>query len=282
MEIFKSVTEVRAYVKTVKARGKSIGLVPTMGFFHEGHLSLMRTAKTQSDIVMVSVFVNPTQFGPGEDFDQYPRDMERDAHLAEGVGVDAIFVPEPAEMYPKGYCTYVQVEGLADKLCGRFRKGHFRGVSTVVLKLFNIVKPDHAYFGQKDAQQLRIIQQMVRDLNLQIEIIPVRTVREADGLAMSSRNCYLSAKERKAALAIPKSLEAAKHAIDLGARDANAVKQAIVSVLEATPMINSEYVEVSRYSDLEPTDNIEGKVLIAVAARVGKARLIDNIIVDTK
>lgn len=282
MIVCKSIEEIREFVKKSKREGKRVGFVPTMGYFHEGHLTLMRTARKENDIVVVSIFVNPTQFGAGEDFERYPRDLERDLGLAREAGVDAVFAPEAREMYPPGYSTYVTVEGLSEKLCGRFRPGHFRGVATVVLKLFNIVMPDRAYFGQKDAQQLRIIEQMVDDLNLQIEIVPVPTVREPGGLAMSSRNVYLTPEEREGARVIPRSLEAAKNAIAKGERDAGRIVRMMTDIIKGYPEAQIDYVEACRLSDLEPVERLSGTILLALAVRIGKARLIDNAIVEVQ
>lgn len=282
MIVCKSIEEIREFVKKSKREGKRVGFVPTMGYFHEGHLTLMRTARKENDIVVVSIFVNPTQFGAGEDFERYPRDLERDLGLAREAGVDAVFAPGAREMYPPGYSTYVTVEGLSEKLCGRFRPGHFRGVATVVLKLFNIVMPDRAYFGQKDAQQLRIIEQMVEDLNLQIEIVPVPTVREPGGLAMSSRNVYLTPEEREGARVIPRSLEAAKDAIAKGERDAGRIVRMMTDIIKGYPEAQIDYVEACRLSDLEPVERLSGTILLALAVRIGKARLIDNAIVEVQ
>ncbi|NPV52687.1 MAG: pantoate--beta-alanine ligase [Firmicutes bacterium] len=278
----KTIKEIRDFVRNARNGGKTVGFVPTMGYFHEGHLTLMRTARSENDTVVVSIFVNPTQFGPQEDFAQYPRDLKRDLELAQSVGVDAVFAPEVEEIYPKDYSTYVEVKGLSDKLCGRFRPGHFRGVATVVLKLFNIVQPDRAYFGQKDAQQLRIMQRMTEDLNLAVRIVPVPTVREPDGLAMSSRNVYLSPAEREAARIIPQSLEAARQAIDSGERSAANIVETVKRMLESCPIARIDYVEACRFSDLEPLDNLagQGEVLLAIAVKIGKTRLIDNIIIE--
>lgn len=277
MEIIKTTAEIKDYVRQVKATGKSLALVPTMGYLHEGHLTLMREAKAACDIVVVSIFVNPLQFGVGEDYTEYPRDLTRDAQMAESVGVDAIFAPTAGDMYPKGYHTFVDVEEITNHLCGRSRPGHFRGVSTVVNKLFNIVQPDQAFFGQKDAQQLRIIKQMVADLNMNLEIVAVPIVREEDGLAMSSRNVYLTRSERRAAPVLHQSLQQAKEAIEAGERNGGIIRDLILRRITSEKLANIDYVEVVSMSGLEPQEKLEGEILIALAVRFGKTRLIDNI-----
>lgn len=279
MEVFSRIEPLRAYLQEMRGRGASIGLVPTMGYFHEGHLSLMRAARKENDVVVVSLFVNPTQFGPNEDLDRYPRDFDRDQRLAAEVGVDAIFAPTPEEMYPPGYATYVEVERLSQGLCGQSRPGHFRGVATVVCKLFNIVQPDRAYFGQKDFQQQLIIRRMVRDLNFPLTIVTVPTVREPDGLAMSSRNAYLSPEERKSALALIRSLKQGEALIRSGERQAQKIRQAMAETLGSDPRVCIDYVEVRDPESLEPVFTIDGEVLLAVAAFVGQTRLIDNLVV---
>lgn len=280
MQIFHTISETRAFVRQARARGKVIGLVPTMGYLHEGHLELMRRAKAQCDIVIVSIFVNPTQFGPNEDFDRYPRDLERDAKMAETVGVDVIFNPPVEEMYPQGYCTYVEVEGITEKMCGASRPGHFRGVATVVTKLFNIVQPDYAYFGQKDAQQALVIKRMVRDLNQDLEVVIVPTVREKDGLAMSSRNVYLEPDQRKAALVLSRGLERARQALREGERSPVKIRQLVAGMIQAEPLAELDYVELLSYPDLEPLERMEGQALLALAVRIGRTRLIDNAILE--
>ncbi|MGB9607221.1 MAG: pantoate--beta-alanine ligase [bacterium] len=265
--------------RKAREEGKIIGFVPTMGYFHEGHLSLVRKAREECDIVVVSLFVNPIQFGPQEDYHSYPRDEERDAEMARDVGVDVLFIPSASEMYPDGYSTYVEVQGLTEGLCGRFRPGHFRGVTTVVLKLFNIVNPQRAYFGEKDYQQLKVIEKMTRDLNLDIQIVPCPTVREEDGLAMSSRNAYLSQEERKAATVIYRSLLEAKRLYEEGERNARKIEQIVEKNLRGEKLVKKiDYVEVVHPETLEELETIgeEGAVL-AVALWIGKARLIDNI-----
>jgi len=278
--ICKTIAEIKSFICKCKERGDTVGLVPTMGYLHEGHLSLMKKARKLCDIVVISIFVNPTQFGPQEDFEKYPRDMKRDAALAEAVGVDAIFAPEAAEMYPPDFCTYVEVGGITEKLCGRSRPGHFKGVATVVTKLFNIVQPDLAVFGWKDAQQALVIKQMVRDLNMDVKVITGPTVREADGLAMSSRNVYLSPEERKAALVLPRSLEAAREAVGNGERDAVKIKDMVVDMIKSEPLAEIDYVEICRLPDLKEVASIEGQVMLAMAVKFGDTRLIDNVVLE--
>jgi pantoate--beta-alanine ligase len=257
-----------------------IGLVPTMGFFHEGHLSLMRAARADCDVVVVSLFVNPAQFAAGEDLGAYPRDEERDSRLAEAEGVDLVFAPPLEEVYPPGFSTHVEVEGLTDVLegdPGQRGAEHFRGVTTVVAKLFNMVAPDAAYFGQKDAQQALVIRKMARDLDMPVEIEVLPTVRDEDGLALSSRNAYLSPEERERALAISRALRAADAAVSDGRRDAVAVLAAARGELDAAG-IEPDYLELRSADDLSPTERVNGRTLLAVAARIGRARLIDNTI----
>lgn len=280
MEILRTVEEVRQWTRRQRAAGRPIHFVPTMGYFHEGHLSLMRRAKADDGAVIVSIFVNPLQFGANEDFDRYPRDFERDRQMAESVGVEAIFYPEVAEMYPPGYQTEVRVKELSKPLCGRSRPGHFEGVATVVLKLFNIVTPDRAYFGMKDYQQLRVIQQLVRDMNLPIEIVPCPIVRESDGLAMSSRNVYLTPAERAAATVLYRSLQWAQAQVQAGERDAHRLRDGVHAHIAAEPLARIDYVEVVDAETLQPVERIERPTLVAVAAFFGKARLIDNCIVQ--
>lgn len=278
MLIYHTIAEIRGYVREARSSGHSIGLVPTMGYLHEGHLELMRRAKRQCDKVIVSIFVNPAQFGPGEDLERYPRDLERDVRMSEEVGVDAIFNPPVEEIYPAGYCTYVDVERITEKLCGLSRPGHFRGVATVVAKLFNIIKPDFAYFGQKDAQQALVIKRMVTDLNMDLEVVTVPTVREADGLAMSSRNVYLEPDQRRAALVLSRSLHMAEEAFRGGERDAAKIRQLVIDKIKLEPLANVDYVEIYSHPDLEPVEQIQGPALLALAVKIGRARLIDNTI----
>lgn len=279
MKIVKTIKEVRAEVKQWKKEGLSVGLVPTMGFLHEGHKSLMERAVKENDRVVVSDFVNPTQFGPNEDLASYPRDLDRDAKLCESAGVALLFNPEPEEMYYENKTTSVHMEGLTKELCGKSRPIHFDGVCSVVSKLFHIVTPDRAYFGQKDAQQLAVIKRMVRDLNFDIEIVGCPIIREEDGLAKSSRNTYLSETERKAAVILSQSLQVGKELIAQGETDAVKVKDAIVKKIETEPLARIDYVEVVDAENIVPVEKIENNTLIAMAVYIGKTRLIDNMIV---
>jgi pantoate--beta-alanine ligase len=277
MKIIRTVAKIEALSREIRALGKRIGLVPTMGSLHEGHLSLVRECRAKSDVTVVSIFVNPAQFGPKEDLGSYPRDLDRDAGLLEKEGVDYVFHPEPSDMYPEGYRTYVAVEDLEDRLCGRSRPGHFRGVCTVVLKLFNIVRPDAAYFGWKDAQQVIILRRMAADLDLDVRVEALPLVRDADGLALSSRNSYLSAEERKAALVLSRSLAEARRMIEEGERDAGAVSGRIKEAVADEPRARLDYVEVVDPVNLRPLDLIDGEALIAMAVHIGRTRLIDNV-----
>ena len=279
MKIVKTIKEVRAEVKQWKKEGLSVGLVPTMGFLHEGHKSLMERAVKENDRVVVSDFVNPTQFGPNEDLASYPRDLDRDAKLCESAGVTLLFNPEPEEMYYENKTTSVHMEGLTKELCGKSRPIHFDGVCSVVSKLFNIVTPDRAYFGQKDAQQLAVIKRMVRDLNFDIEIVGCPIIREADGLAKSSRNTYLSETERKAAVILSQSLQVGKELIAQGETDAVKIKNAIVKKIETEPLAKIDYVEVVDAENIVPVEKIDNNTLIAMAVYIGKTRLIDNMMV---
>jgi pantoate--beta-alanine ligase len=280
MKLIDSVTRITTLVKMLKKEAKSIGFVPTMGYLHEGHISLVKTAKKHTDVVIMSIFVNPIQFGPNEDFEKYPRDIKHDEELAENAGVDVMFYPSSREMYPEGYATYVNVENLANRLCGASRPDHFRGVATVVVKLFNIVKPDVAYFGQKDAQQALVIRKMVRDLNMDIEIKTMPIVRERDGLAMSSRNIYLSEAERRDALILNESLEKAASLVEAGERDSAKIIKAMKEMIMTRPLVKIDYISIVDTKELEKLPNISGEALIALAAFVGKTRLIDNVIVN--
>ncbi|WIF94141.1 pantoate--beta-alanine ligase [Caminicella sporogenes] len=283
MKIIHTIKEIREEVKAARRSGKSIGFVPTMGFLHEGHLSLIKKAREENDFVVVSIFVNPTQFGPEEDLESYPRDLERDSRLSEEAGADVIFNPTAEEMYPEGYSTYVEIEGkLTKKLCGISRPGHFKGVTTVVSKLFNIVTPDRAYFGQKDAQQVAVIEQMVRDLNFDVKIVPCPIVREKDGLAMSSRNTYLSKEERKAALILSKTLFKAEEMIKNGERNSTKIRDFIINNIKSEPLANIDYVEIVDAKSLKYLNEIKGDVLIALAVKFGRARLLDNIRLEVK
>ena len=282
MEVVRDIEGMRDLVERTRAAGRLVGLVPTMGFFHEGHLELMRRARTECGVVVVTLFVNPTQFGPSEDYDAYPRDFERDSALAEAVGVDYLFSLEAEEMYPEGFQTTVSVKELSEVMCGEDRPGHFDGVATVVAKLFNIIPAHRAYFGQKDAQQLLVIRMMARDLNFPIEIIAVPTVREEDGLAMSSRNSYLSPEERLAATVLYRSLEAAASLIESGENRAGVIREEMEQVISTEPLVNLEYVTICDNIYLQPLSELSGEVLLALAARVGRARLIDNIVFDVE
>lgn len=276
--VLRSVSALREALAPHRRAGSTIGLVPTMGFFHDGHLALMRAARAETDVVVVSLFVNPAQFVPGEDLEAYPRDEARDLALAAGVGVDFVFAPPVEEVYPRGFATTVEVAGLTDVLDGgpaQRGRGHFTGVTTVVTKLFNMVQPDRAWFGQKDAQQAVVIRRMVRDLDLPVAIEVLPTVREADGLAMSSRNVYLSAAERERAVGLSRALRAAEEAVASGSRDAAEVLAAARKELDARD-VEPEYLELRDADDLSPVDRVDGRTLLAVAARVGRARLIDN------
>lgn len=277
-----SVENTRKQVKEWKNQGLTVGLVPTMGYLHEGHQSLIERAVKENDRVVVSVFVNPIQFAAGEDLESYPRDIEKDAELCEETGADLIFNPTPQQMYPEDFSTHVVMEGLTKELCGRTRPTHFGGVCTVVSKLFNIVSPDRAYFGEKDAQQLAIIRRMVRDLNFDIEIAGCPIVREADGLAKSSRNTYLNSKERKAALVLSKSISIGKKLVEDGERSSAAVIKAMTEVIETEPLAKIDYVNIVNADSIEPVDEISGKILAAIAVYIGKTRLIDNFIVNIR
>jgi pantoate--beta-alanine ligase len=269
--------------KNYTVRGKSLGFVPTMGALHEGHMSLIRRSCQENDITVVSVFVNPLQFGPSEDFQQYPRDFDSDSEKLRTEDVDILFLPDHSSMYPETFDTYVEVGDIAKKLCGAFRPGHFRGVATVVVKLFNTINPVRAYFGQKDFQQTRVVRQMVRDLDMNIEIIVCPTVREKDGFAMSSRNAYLDAAQRNAATVIFKSMNEASESIKAGERDASSVQDMMRKRITAEPLVSDvDYIGIYDTETLDETSLTEREVLLAVAVRIGKTRLIDNMIVDLK
>lgn len=276
MKIITTIEELRPIIKAWRQEGFSVGLVPTMGYLHEGHKSLIVKAVAENDRVVVSDFVNPTQFGANEDLGSYPRDIDRDAALCEAAGADIIFHPQPEEMYFADKCTFVDMDKLTKGLCGKTRPVHFSGVCTVVSKLFHIVTPDKAYFGEKDAQQLAVIRRMVRDLNFDIEIVGCPIVREADGLAMSSRNTYLSEEERKAALILSKSLNLGRKIIEDGEQDAAAVREAIIANINTEPLAKIDYVEIVDAESLEPVAAINVPVLVAMAVYIGKTRLIDN------
>ena len=279
--LVKKIDEVRKLVKEWKAQGLSIGYVPTMGALHEGHESLINRAVKENDKVIVSVFVNPTQFGPNEDYDSYPRNIEKDLELCEKAGAAAVFNPEPSEMYFDNRSTQVSVSGLTDVLCGARRPGHFNGVCLVITKFFNIVKPDRAYFGQKDAQQVAVLKRMVRDLSFDVEIVPCPIIREEDGLAKSSRNTYLSVEERKAALVLSRSLKLAKDALDNGERNADKLKEIMTNEINKEPLAKIDYVEVVDGEDLTSiSGTIEHNILVPMAVYIGKTRLIDNFSYD--
>lgn len=284
MKLVKTVAELREEIAAAKLAGKTIGLVPTMGALHEGHASLIKAANMENDFVVVSVFVNPTQFGPNEDLEAYPRTLDADCKLAESMGADIVFAPSAKEMYPSEDMTWVEVTGNVTKvLCGRSRPIHFRGVTTVVSKLFNLAQPDRAYFGQKDAQQVEVLKRMVKDLffNLQLRIMPI--VREADGLAKSSRNTYLSASEHEAALVLSRSLKKAQERFAAGERDAAVLTEAVRAEIAAEPMSDIDYVEIYRLPELQTVDGpLTGSNLLAVAVKFGTTRLIDNVILEEK
>ena len=278
MNIVETIKEVREQVRQWRSEGLSVGLVPTMGYLHEGHKSLIDRAVAENDRVVVSVFVNPMQFGPKEDLASYPRDLDRDAALCQEAGASLVFHPQPEEMYHEDFSSYVDMNTLTGGLCGKSRPIHFRGVCTVVSKLFNIVTPDKAYFGQKDAQQLAVIRHMVSDLSYGIEIVGCPIVREEDGLAKSSRNTYSSDEERQAALILSKSLQEGKALVENGEKDAAKVVQAITDRIHMEPLAKIDYVEVVDWNTLEPVQDIDGAVLVAIAVFIGKTRLIDNFI----
>lgn len=276
MRLIRNIRELREVLVPHRRQGRTLGLVPTMGFLHEGHLSLMRQSVAECDATVVSIFVNPIQFGPGEDYDRYPRDLDRDLSLCESVGVDLVFAPVVSEMYDKNACTRVSVSGLTERLCGRSRPGHFDGVTTVVCKLFNIVGPDKAYFGQKDAQQVAVVKRMVRDLNIPLDIVEMPTVREPDGLAMSSRNTYLTPEQRHSALSLYRSLTAAREMIADGERSASNVRKRMVDIIASADGAGIDYIEIVDADTLESLEELRGQVLIALAVKFGGTRLIDN------
>jgi pantoate--beta-alanine ligase len=281
MKTVKTVRGMKAAVRSAKAKHLTIGIVPTMGYLHEGHLSLVRKCRKSANVSVVSIFVNPLQFGPREDIQRYPRDIARDAGLLRREGVDFLFYPDELDMYPDGYRTFVEVSGLQDGLCGRSRPGHFKGVATVVLKLFNIVQPDLAFFGQKDAQQAVILRKMSEDLNLNVKIRVLPIVREPDGLAMSSRNVYLTGEERRAALVLSRCLAEARRMFERGERRAGAVVSQLKATAAAEPLARVDYIEIVDNKDLRPVELIRRDVLVALAVYIGKTRLIDNTILRT-
>jgi len=280
MEVAETIESVTELVKSTRISGKNIGFVPTMGALHTGHISLIEAAKEKSDFVVVSIFVNPTQFGPGEDFEKYPRPLYADLEICRKAGVDVVFVPSQEQMYPRENLTWVNVEKLTESLCGRSRPEHFRGVTTVCAKLFNIVEPDMAFFGQKDAQQAIVIKRMVADLNMPLQIVVCPTVRRPDGLAVSSRNRYLTAEQQKDATLIYKSLQECRDMIDAGVTDSRKIITQMQKILTHAPSIRIEYISIVDAVTLQDLERITGKVLAAVAVRIGPARLIDNILLD--
>jgi len=282
MKIIDNISRMSTFVKMMKKEGKSIGLVPTMGYLHEGHMSLVRSAKKNADVVVMSIFINPLQFGPKEDLEKYPRDIRHDEGLAREAGVDVIFYPSMKDMYPEGYATYVTVDKLTDMLCGESRPGHFKGVATVVTKLFNIIKPDVAYFGQKDMQQALIIKKMVADLNMGVDVKIMAIIREKAGLAMSSRNIYLSEAERKDALVLYQSLKLAANMVKQGERDARKVLRAMEGMIKQKPAAKIDYIRAVNTKDLRDVKSISGETMIALAVFFGQTRLIDNIIITGK
>jgi pantoate--beta-alanine ligase len=278
MEVIKTIKEMKERASQTRGAGKIITFVPTMGYFHEGHLSLMREGRRRGDLLVVSLFVNPTQFAPHEDFKSYPRDFDRDRRMAEEVGVDIIFAPATREMYPPDHQTIVRVEKVTQNLCGKSRPIHFQGVTTVVMMLFEIVMPHVAIFGEKDYQQLITVQQMVRDLHMSVEVVGMPTVREADGLAMSSRNTYLLPEERKAALSLYRSLQKAKELLQQGERKADRILHEMKGILQSEPLVRIDYVQICDAYTLQDIDRIEGDAVVALAAYLGKTRLIDNLV----
>lgn len=280
MIIIERIKDMRDWIKEQKKCQRSIGFVPTMGSLHEGHISLVRASKKDNDCTVISIFVNPTQFGENEDYDTYPRDLAKDSILAGRSGVDVIFAPSAKEIYPADYLTYVDVGEITELLCGKSRPGHFRGVTTVLCKLFNIVCPNRAYFGQKDAQQAVVVSKMVEDLNIDLEIVVCPIIREKDGLAMSSRNRYLDAAGRKSALILSRSLFEAEEMIKKGERDSRKILDFICDRISGEPGARLEYAEIVDAGTLRPVDTIEGKILAALAVRVGTTRLIDNIMLE--
>jgi len=279
MHIITSVKEMRERTAAARAEGNTIAFVPTMGFLHEGHASLMREGRKRGNLLVVSIFVNPAQFGAGEDFESYPRDLRRDSEIARECGVDIIFAPDAREMYPAGYQTWVNVETISLPLCGASRPGHFRGVTTVVTKLFNIVKPTFAFFGEKDYQQLAVIRRMVSDLNMDVEVVGLPTVREPDGLAMSSRNSYLSVAERKSALCLSRALAAASTLFRSGEVSVARLREAVLGILGEEPEACIDYVEFRDGENLEEMERADERTVLALAVRIGATRLIDNVIV---
>jgi len=280
MQMTGSVSGMREHVTRLREKGHRIGFVPTMGFLHKGHISLLERAREENDVLVVSIFVNPTQFGPGEDFEAYPRDMEKDKALCSEAGTDILFSPSPQEMYPAGFRTTVSVSGLTEGLCGASRPGHFDGVCLVVAKLLNIVQPHRAYFGLKDYQQFKVIDRMVNDLNMDTEIVGLPTVREPDGIAMSSRNSYLTKDERKSALVLSRSLEHAKRLVSQGVREASTIEAGVREMIGERPFTAIDYVSVVDVEELTAVQTVEGRALLALSVNIGRARLIDNAILE--
>lgn len=280
VQIVKTISEVRDIVKTWKKAGHQVGLVPTMGYLHEGHQSLMTAAKSANEKVVVSVFVNPMQFGPTEDLASYPKDLDKDRQLCQQAGADLIFHPDAAEMYSPDFCSFVDMTGLTEELCGRSRPIHFRGVCTVVSKLFNIVQPDRAYFGQKDAQQLAVIRRMVRDLNIDVEIVGCPIIREHDGLAKSSRNSYLNQEQRQAALCLYRAIQLSQQLMQAGERDCQRISSQMTALIEQEPLAKIDYISIVDADTLSPVERINQSVLCAIAVYIGKTRLIDNVVFD--
>jgi len=282
MRVVRLPAEVRLLVDACRKAGGKVGLVPTMGALHHGHVSLLQRARAENRLVIMSNFVNPLQFGPGEDYAAYPRDPEGDARLAASAGVDAVLEPDPQVMYPPGYSTYVEVAGLDQHLCGKYRPGHFRGVATVVLKLFNLVQPDRAYFGLKDYQQVAVLARMVRDLNVPVELVPCETVREADGLALSSRNRYLSPRGRAAAPVLYQALQAGRQVIGEGESSAARVSEWMRAHLEQEPLARVQYLSVCDAATLQELEMVQGRVVLALAVWIEGVRLIDNLVLDVR
>lgn len=280
MKVVETISEIRKQIKDWRKQGYSIGFVPTMGYLHEGHLSLVQKALEQNDKTVVSIFVNPMQFSPSEDLESYPRDFNRDKELLEKTGANLIFYPGAEKLYEDDFCTYVDMNRVSKELCGKSRPVHFRGVCTIVTKLFHIITPDKAYFGQKDAQQLAVIKRMVRDLNMDIEIVGCPIVREKDGLAKSSRNTYLSEEERRAALILSKAIFLGEQLVKQGERKASILKEKMKELIESEPLANIDYIEVVDANSIEKVEQLSGSVLTAIAVYIGRTRLIDNFIIS--
>lgn len=280
METVKTVQQMMALAKEWHKQGKRVGLVPTMGYLHQGHLSLAKTARKDCDIVVMSIFVNPTQFGPNEDYDSYPRDLSHDQELAASAGVDYIFAPQPSDMYPNGYSTFVNVEGVTESLCGARRPGHFRGVATVISKLFHIIQPERAYFGQKDGQQVAVLRRMVKDLNIPVDLIAVPIVREEDGLALSSRNVYLTPEQRQQAVVLFQGLTKAKALFAGGERQADHLTKAVMDQIQTASLANIDYVQLVDGETMAPILQVEKTAMLAVAVYFGNTRLIDNVLLE--